>query len=85
MIPWQLLAEALIGPLVAELAKYYKEQRGEEAVRKAEAYEKALEAWAAVERVRREFTPLRLFDVRGSGEVPGGGGPDAPAPPGGPS
>ena len=81
MIPWAILAEALIGPVLAELAKYYREQRGEEAVRKAEAYGKALDAWSAVERVRREFTPIRLFDLGGGGEVPDRGSADAPAPP----
>jgi len=69
------LLEPIVAALIQQLVAYYKTQKGEDAIRKAEAYERALEAWKEVETVRAEFKPVDLFRVseRGAG---GGGVPD---------
>lgn len=75
--------EALIEPIVAALIKegiaHYKAQQGENAIRKVDAYERALQAWQEVQTLRVEFVPVELVRVvrdsgPGSGGLPGGGG-----------
>lgn len=70
------MLESLIGPLIEQLLKFgmaaYKEQQGENAIRKAEAYGRALDAWQDVTRIESEYEPVLVFRVRdgtGPGEV----------------
>ena len=71
------MLESLIGPLIEQLLKFgiaaYKEQKGENAIRKSEAYERALKAWEDVTRIESEYQPVIVFKLRDStrsGEVP---------------
>lgn len=62
------MLESLIGPLIEQLLKLgynaYKEQKGENAIRKAEAYGRALEAWKEVTLIESEYEPVIVFRVR---------------------
>jgi len=69
------LVEPIVAALIKELVAYWKTQKGENAIRKAEAYERALQAWKEVETVRAEFVPLDVFRVR-DGTARSGGVPD---------
>ena len=62
------MLESLIGPLIEQLLKFgmaaYKEQQGENAIRKAEAYGRALDAWQDVTRIESEYQPVFVFKLR---------------------
>jgi len=67
------MLEALIGPLIKQLLEFgysaYKDQKNENAIRKAEAYGRALDAYKEVEKIRVDFVPSVIFVLRdGTGE-----------------
>ena len=71
------MLESLIGPLIKQLLELgytaYKDQKNENAIRIAEAYGRALDAWKEVEKIESDFVPIIIFKLRdsaGSGEVP---------------
>ena len=77
----EALIEPIVAALIQQLVTYYKAQQGENAIRKADAYGRALDAWKEVETLRTEFVPTDLVRVRdsgpGGGGLPGGGGTPA--------
>ena len=71
------MLESLIGPLIKQLLELgytaYKDQKNENAIRKSEAYGRALDAWKEVEKIESDFVPTIIFVVRDStriGEIP---------------
>lgn len=62
------MLESLIGPLIEQLLKFgmaaYKEQKSENAIRKSEAYSRALSAWEEVKKIELEFEPVIVFKVK---------------------
>ena len=64
---YETIAVALVTVILNFLYKKYKDGQDDLSRRKADAYEKSLQAWKESQRIQSEFKPISIFRLRGKG------------------